>query len=143
MKPMREERRKLISTKKEEEEEDGKGVPEIQQTWADYNIIPLFVSEQKKNESTPVVSQKIFKISLSSFFWQKPIFANSKSLFPLLERAPALNFPAPPSVAWSITGEDSRRKKRRVWAQKSGKLEQEKRFFLEKVTKLSIWAKYL
>ncbi len=99
MKPMREERRKLISTKKEEEEEDGKGVPEIQQTWADYNIIPLFVSEQKKNESTPVVSQKIFKISLSSFFWQKPIFANSKSLFPLLERAPALNFPAPPSVA--------------------------------------------
>ena len=35
-----------------------------------------------------------------TFFWQKNIFANSKSpLFPLLERAPALNSSSPPSGA--------------------------------------------
>ena len=59
MKPMREERRKLISAKKEEEGgEDGKGVPEIQQTWADCNILPLLVCKLKKFVSTSVVSQK-------------------------------------------------------------------------------------
>ncbi len=127
MKPMREERRKLISTKKRRME---KGYNRHGRTTI-YSL-SWWISK-KKFVSTSVVSQKYLFLSYSTFFWPKnSIFANSKSLFPLLERARALDSP-PPRFCRLIhhwrRQPPQKKKKRRVWAQKSGKLEQEKRFF--------------
>ena len=122
-----------LAQKKRRRGEDGKGVPEIQQTWAHYStyLYSLSLCLSKKSTCQRLwFPKKIFLYHIQ-VFWQ--FFLPNPSRFSHFLSVRGLSIPPPPaSVAWSITGEDSRRKKRkkrRVLAQKSGKLEQEKRFF--------------